>query len=73
MRAGQLDFGFPITAFAGARDARVSADMVRRWAAFAPPGRFELLEVDGPHLWPLERGPKAAWLSAIVARMPALP
>jgi len=46
--------------------------MVRCWAAFAPPGRFELLAIYGPHLWPLERGPKAAWLSMIVERMPAL-
>lgn len=57
-------FGFPITAFYGSADRRVTEAHVRGWARFTT-GGFQCHRVEGHHLWPLQRGPKAIWLQAI--------
>ena len=40
------------------------------WSKFTS-GDFRLLEVEGHHLWPLERAGKAAWLQAIADQLEA--
>jgi surfactin synthase thioesterase subunit len=57
-------FGFPITVFYGSADRRVTEAHVRGWARFTTSG-FDCRRVEGHHLWPLQRGPKAVWLQAI--------
>jgi medium-chain acyl-[acyl-carrier-protein] hydrolase len=63
-------FPFPLVAFWGARDRRVTEAHVRGWARLAG-GRFSAEAVDGNHLWPLERGAKAAWLARVAAELGA--
>ena len=41
------------------------------WARFTT-GPFQLLEVEGHHLWPLEKGSKAAWLQVIADQLDQL-
>ena len=57
-------FTFPITAFYGDADRRVTEAHVRGWARFTR-GAFACTRMEGHHLWPLQRGPKTAWLQAI--------
>ena len=64
LRAGAAPFDFPITAFYGAADRRITEAHVRGWARFTT-GAFACRRVDGHHLWPLQKAPKAAWLQAI--------
>jgi medium-chain acyl-[acyl-carrier-protein] hydrolase len=59
----------PLTVFAGTGDGRCPAPALAGWSRFAP--AFELVSVDGPHLWPLDRGCKPRWLAAIAARAAA--
>ena len=63
--ADEPPFGFPVHAFYGSRDRRISRAMVEGWAAHTS-GSFELTEVEGHHLWPLDRQAKARWLQHIV-------
>jgi hypothetical protein len=42
--------------------------MVRGWQRFTT-GAFECLQVQGHHLWPLDKEPKAAWLGMIAERL----
>lgn len=64
LRAGGPPFAFPITAFYGDADRRVTEAHVRGWARFTS-GAFACTRMQGHHLWPLQRGPKTAWLQAI--------
>lgn len=41
------------------------------WSRFTT-GPFELHEVEGHHLWPLEKGSKAVWLGMIAAQLEQL-
>jgi hypothetical protein len=61
-------FDFPLTVFYGSRDGRVTEELVRGWASFAG-GAFEVLRVEGGHLFPLEKGPKQVWLRLIAERL----
>lgn len=42
------------------------------WSRFTT-SAFELHQVEGHHLWPLEKGSKAAWLAVIAEQLAALP
>jgi surfactin synthase thioesterase subunit len=68
---GAEAFGFPITAFHGSRDRKISADMVAEWRRFTS-AAFSQLEIEGHHLWPLDKAAKREWLSRIVAVLAAL-
>lgn len=71
----------PLTVFAGTRDGRCPPGALGGWARFAAGGggggegaggpSFELVPVEGPHLWPLDRTAKPGWLAAIAARAAA--
>ena len=70
----------PLTVFAGTRDGRCPAGALGGWARFAGAAgaaaksglpAFELVTVEGPHLWPLDRAAKPGWLAAIVERAAA--
>jgi medium-chain acyl-[acyl-carrier-protein] hydrolase len=63
-------FAFPLVAFWGTRDRRVTEAHVRGWARLAG-GRFSAEAVDGNHLWPLERGAKAVWLVRVAEELGA--
>lgn len=63
--AGKMPFDFPITAFYGSQDRRISKEMVNGWQQFTT-ADFRLLRIEGNHLWPLAAGPKTAWLQRIV-------
>lgn len=41
------------------------------WSRFTT-GHFELHEMEGHHLWPLEKASKAVWLGAIAAQLEQL-
>lgn len=68
----------PLTVFAGTRDGRCPASALCGWARFA--GKkgsasadsglpaFELVNVEGPHLWPLDKAAKPGWMRAILER-----
>lgn len=46
--------------------------MVAAWQRFTR-GEFELVTVEGNHLFPLQPGAKAAWLGRIARALGALP
>lgn len=66
---GPLPFDFPITAFYGTGDRRVSKEMVQGWQRFTSSGDFACCEVGGNHLWPLDKDAKRCWLEAIVGEL----
>ena len=63
--AGEAKFSFPVHAFYGTKDRRISRQMVEGWAAHTT-GAFQLTEIEGHHLWPLVKESKAHWLQLIV-------
>lgn len=65
---GEPPFEFPITAFNGSRDRKIPADMVAGWQSFTAAG-FSLTQIEGHHLWPLDKVAKQDWLSRIVAEL----
>lgn len=69
--AGGPPFRFPITVFYGDADRRVTEAHVHGWARFTS-GAFGCRRMEGHHLWPLQRGPKLAWLQAIADGLTAL-
>ena len=71
LHAGGPPFAFPITAFYGDADRRVTEAHVRGWARFTS-GAFACRRMEGHHLWPLQHGPKTAWLQAIADGLTAL-
>ncbi|GIL59181.1 hypothetical protein Vafri_13849, partial [Volvox africanus] len=59
-------FGFPIAAFWGTQDRRIKRELVAPWARYTR-GSFQLIEINGNHLWPINHhGAKAMWLSRVV-------
>ena len=65
---GEEAFDFPCTTFYGSRDRRITAEMVHGWQRYTT-AACECLEVDGHHLWPLDKAAKTAWLGMIVERL----
>ena len=63
----ETPFEFPITAFRGVRDRKVTAEMVRAWSRWTR--EFECVDVDGGHLFPLEPDAKNEWLRVVVRRI----
>lgn len=61
-------FDFHLTTFFGTRDRKVGRDMVLGWEKFTR-GRFECVEVEGNHLFPLEKEAKTVWLQHIADRL----
>ncbi len=62
---GKDAFGFPIKAFWGAQDRRISESMVQGWQAFTRE-KLTVHKIDGHHLWPLVAAAKTKWLQIIV-------
>ena len=61
-------FHFPITTFYGLQDKRCDEFKVRQWR-FHTKAKFEIIEVCGNHLFPLDKDCKAVWLMWIVDRL----
>ena len=61
-------FDFPIQAFWGTRDRRVSEEMVMGWSDVTS-GAFQIEEVQGNHLWPLDAVAKKTWLGRVAELM----
>ena len=53
-------FHFPITAFFGLQDKRCDEMKVYQWRFFTK-AKFELVEVGGNHLFPLDKDCKKVW------------
>jgi len=66
--AGDQPFDFPIVAYWGGSDRKITEAMVNGWQKFTT-GSFELIRIDGHHLWPLIKDAKTQWLSGIVNRI----
>ena len=66
--AGEPPLGCPITAFYGSRDRRITKGMVEGWQLFTT-GSFEAIQIEGHHLWPLDKKAKVSWLSHICKRL----
>lgn len=64
-------FNIPIHAFWGTKDRRVKEKHVMGWSAFTSQ-TFELEEIEGNHLWPLDKASKVAWLEKIVDSLNSL-
>ena len=69
--AGAAPLDCPVTAFYGTRDRRITKNMIQGWRRFTT-GRFELLEIAGHHLWPLDKEAKVSWLGNISERLTML-
>lgn len=69
--AGEPPLGCPITAFYGSRDRRITKGMVEGWQLFTN-GSFEAIQIEGHHLWPLNKEAKVSWLSHICQRLGSL-
>ncbi len=67
-RASWPVFDFPIQAFWGTRDRRVSEEMVMGWSDVTS-GAFRIEEVQGNHLWPLDAAAKKTWLGRVAELM----
>ena len=61
-------FHFPITAFFGLQDKRCTEMKVYQWRFFTK-SKFELIEVGGNHLFPLDKDCKKVWQMWIVDRL----
>ena len=61
-------FHFPITTFYGLQDKQCDEFKVRQWRFFTK-AKFEIIEVCGNHLFPLDKDCKAVWLMWIVDRL----
>ena len=61
-------FHFPITAFFGLQDKRCTEMKVYQWRFFTK-SKFELIEVCGNHLSPLDKDCKKVWQMWIVDRL----
>ncbi|KAI8463499.1 MAG: Alpha/Beta hydrolase protein [Monoraphidium minutum] len=68
--AAAAPFAFPITAFWGERDRRITERMVQGWSRFTA-GGFELVALAGAnHLWPsTSKDAKREWLARIARGM----
>jgi medium-chain acyl-[acyl-carrier-protein] hydrolase len=69
--AGEDAFDFPITTYSGSRDRKIDADMVSRWQRFTT-ASFSCSQIQGHHLWPLDKAAKQDWLLRIVAELSLL-
>lgn len=69
MYAGEGPFDFALHTFYGNADRRVTSSMVQAWQAFTT-GPFTCAQIQGNHLWPLDKIAKTQWLQAIVNSLP---
>lgn len=58
-------FTFPITVFSAKDDGMITSTMVKGWKEETTGMPFEFVEIDGHHLFPLDKEPKAIWLTKI--------
>ena len=58
-------FEFPIVAYWGSKDRKITEAMVSGWRNFTT-GSFQLFMIQGTHLWPLVKEAKSQWLTSIV-------
>jgi surfactin synthase thioesterase subunit len=65
------NFEWSLTTFHATRDQMITREMVEGWETHTN-GAFELLSIDGHHLFPLQKEQKRTWLEAIVARLEKL-
>ena len=61
-------FDWPLTVFYGTGDEMISQEMCCGWETHTT-GSFELLSIDGGHLFPLEKQSKLNWLQLIADRL----
>lgn len=61
-------FDWPLTVFYGTDDEMISQEMCCGWETHTT-GSFELLSIDGGHLFPLEKQSKLNWLQLIADRL----
>ena len=52
-------------AYWGSKDRKITKPMVSGWRKFTT-GSFQLIEIQGNHLWPLMKEAKQQWLASIV-------
>ncbi|KAK9813306.1 hypothetical protein WJX72_012248 [[Myrmecia] bisecta] len=69
---GKPPFSFPMTTFWGSRDRRITASMVSGWQTYTS-GPFTSQQIDGHHLWPLDKAAKLVWLTVIAKELSELP
>ena len=62
--AGIEPFPFPMVAFWGTQDRRISESMVQKWQAFTSEN-LTVHKIEGNHLWPLAAAAKSQWLQMI--------
>ena len=62
---GEPKLEIPITGFYGSQDRRITKAMVQGWAAHTS-ASFDLIQIEGHHLWPTQKEAKAGWLQHIV-------
>ena len=62
------NFDFPLTTFYATGDKMITREMVEGWEMHTA-GAFELIEIAGNHLFPLQKEPKGEWLQMIVDRL----
>ena len=67
-RVGRPRLACRVVAQFADRDARITEALVAEWAGHAA-GPFELERVAGPHMFPMDRAQKQAWLAQIVAHL----
>lgn len=66
--ADETPFDFPLTTFWGKNDRRIKKEMVEGWTRFTT-GKFQISQIEGHHLWPLDRDAKRVWQEAIVKEL----
>ena len=71
LATGAEPFGFPICAYWGSRDRKITEKMVSGWRAFTS-GPFTLERIEGHHLWPLDKESKRVWLQLIAGGLDKL-
>jgi hypothetical protein len=69
--AGSPPFSFPVFTYWGSEDRRVKEDHVKGWKKFFS-GDFSCEEIQGNHLWPLDKAKKTLWLDKIVVQLDKL-
>ena len=62
------NFDFPMTVFYATGDKMITREMVEGWELHTT-GAFEVIEIVGNHLFPLQKEPKREWLQTIVDRL----
>ena len=66
--SGKENFAWPLTMFYGESDRMITREMCAFWETHTT-GEFELVNIPGHHLFPLQKDQKAMWLEKIAATL----